>query len=81
MVDFSSNSMLIFTACGPEFLSNAMRIGSNDTNLRFKGSILRFCGPTKPMLMDFESAAPFWDFFKSALLFSPWSETNADFFD
>ena len=56
MVDFSPNSMLIFTASGPGFSSNAVRIGSNDANLRFKRFILRFRGPTKPILADFGSA-------------------------
>ena len=54
MVDFSPNSMLIFTASGPEFSLNALLIGSNDTNSHFKRFILRFCGPTKPILIDFE---------------------------
>ena len=52
MVDFLPNSMLIFTAFGPGFSSNAVRIGSNDANLRFKRFILRFRGPTKPILAD-----------------------------
>ena len=52
MVEFSPNSMLIFSAFWPGFSANAVRIGSNDANLRFKRFILKFCGPTKPIVAD-----------------------------
>ena len=66
MVDFSPNSMLIFTASGPGFSSNVVRIGSNDSNLRFKRFILGFRGPTKPISADLGSdtfTRPFHEFF------------------
>ena len=69
MVEFFPNSMLIFTAFGPGFSSNAVRIGSNDANLRFKRFILKFRGPTKPILADFGVdilARPFHEFFQTA---------------
>ena len=69
MVNFLPNSMLIFAAFGSGISSNAVRIGSNDANLRFKRFILRFRGPTKPILADFGGAiltGLFHDFFQTA---------------
>ena len=66
MVDFSPNAMLIFTASGSEFSLNAVRIGSNDTNSRFKRFILRFRGPTEAISADLGSdifTRPFHEFF------------------